>query len=430
MATSARRALSHLQNMLVNGDVENLAERLQPGSSKRAKSVPGSTLTTPESIARRWELLPNDVQKETLIKGGSALDAVHYSRNIENYIGTVKVPVGIAGPLRVNGVFAAGDYFVPLATTEAALVASYTRGSRVITASGGCSTLILMEGVTRAPGFIYRNLQQAGQFVAWSLSQYEQFKAVAEATTRYGKLSDMRVLVEGNHVYLTFEFLTGDAAGQNMVTIATEGICNYIAQHSPIKPEAWFVESNLSGDKKASSQAFQSVRGKKVTAEINLTEDVLRKGLHTSADAMEEYWRLSALGGVLSGTIGVQGHYANGLAALFIATGQDAACVSEAAVGITRFEARRDGSLYAAVTLPNLIVGTVGGGTELPSQAACLDILGLRGDGKARALAEVAAALSLAGELSIIAALCCGQFARSHHKLARGKRVSARKSAE
>ena len=231
----------------------------------------------------------------------------------------------------------------------------------------------------------------------------------------------MRVAIEGNHVYLIFEFLTGDAAGQNMVTIATEAICEFIRQHSPVKVRKIFVEANLSGDKKASSQSFLSVRGKKVSAEVIIPAHLIRKRLHTDVSAISEYWAMTVLGGVQSGTIGAQGHYANGLAALFIATGQDAACVSEAAVGITRFEKQEDGSLYASVTLPNLIVGTVGGGTSLPAQAACLDILGLRGNGHAQALAEVAAALSLAGELSIIGAVTAGHFSRAHKKLARRK---------
>jgi hydroxymethylglutaryl-CoA reductase (NADPH) len=187
-----------------------------------------------------------------------------------------------------------------------------------------------------------------------------------------------------------------------------------------VRPRYWFVEANMSGDKKATSQSFLSVRGKKVGAEIVLPAALVEKRLHTTARAMADYARMSMIGGLMSGSIGAQGHYANGLAALFIACGQDAACVAEAAVGITRFELRDDGDLYASVTLPNLVVGTVGGGTGLPTQKACLDILGLSGTGHARAFAEVAAALSLAGELSIIGALCAGHFTRAHRDLARG----------
>jgi hydroxymethylglutaryl-CoA reductase (NADPH) len=136
---------------------------------------------------------------------------------------------------------------------------------------------------------------------------------------------------------------------------------------------------------------------------------------------MADYWRMSAIGGVLSGTIGVHGHFANGLAALYLATGQDAACVAESATGVTRFEVTEDGGLYATVTLPGIMVGTVGGGTGLPTQKACLELMGLHGTGRARALAEVCGGLLLAGELSIIAALAAGHFARAHRKLARGR---------
>lgn len=390
-------------------------EGLKPRFDPLPARVPGASLAGEEAVARRWKLLAAEA-KASLWPGG---DLTGFSRNIENVIGAVTVPVGVAGPLRVNGCAAQGDYYVPLATTEAALVASYQRGCQLLSESGGCTTLILAEGVSRAPGFVFSNLREVGEFVTWALQQREAFRREAEATTGHGKLLDMRLTVEGNHVYLIFEYFTADAAGQNMVTIATQAVCDFIREHSPVRPGFIFVEANLSGDKKASAQSFQTVRGRKVAAECRIPAEHLAKRLHTNAAALEEYWRMSALGGVLSGTIGVQGHYANGLAALFLATGQDVACVSEAAVGVTRFEAKADGSLYASVTLPNLIMGTVGGGTGLPAQAACLDILGLRGTGHARALTEVAAALALAGELSIIGAMAAGHFTRAHEKLAR-----------
>jgi hydroxymethylglutaryl-CoA reductase (NADPH) len=345
-----------------------------------------------------------------------------YQHNIENLIGTVKVPVGLAGPLRVNGLFAQGDFYVPLATTEAALVASYCRGAIAISEAGGCAAMVINEGVSRAPGFAFRSLEDAGRFIIWALAEQEAFRKAAEATTHHGRLLDMRFLVEGNHVYLTFEFSTGDAAGQNMVTIATQAICDYIAQHSPVQPQYSFVEANLSGDKKASTLSFLSVRGKKVVTEVRLSAELVKHVLHSTPGMMVNYWRMSALGGVMSGTIGVHGHYANGLAALFIACGQDAACVAESAVGVTRFEVTQEGGLYAAVTLPNVIVGTVGGGTNLPSQRACLEILGLAGPAHAEAFAEVCAALALAGELSIIAALSSDEFTRAHKRLARGRK--------
>jgi hydroxymethylglutaryl-CoA reductase (NADPH) len=349
-----------------------------------------------------------------------------YAHNIEHFIGTARVPVGLAGPLRVNGAHAHGDYYVPLATTEAALVASYSRGALLITEAGGCSCAVLNEGVTRAPGFAFETLGDAVAFVAWASMSFAAFKAVAAETTKYGELVDMQLTVEGNHVHAQFEFMTGDAAGQNMVTIATEAICHYVIDRSPVHPRYWFVEANMSGDKKATTHSFMTVRGKKVSAEVTVPASLIETRLHTTARGMADYARMSVLGGVMSGSIGVHGHYANGLAALFIACGQDAACVAEATVGVTRFEELDDGALYAAVTLPNLIVGTVGGGTHLPTQKACLDILGLSGPGHARAFAEVAASLALAGELSIIGALTAGHFTRAHQRLARGTPASPR----
>jgi hydroxymethylglutaryl-CoA reductase (NADPH) len=431
MSTHYRRANHYMEQLLglqAGDDLTTLhqsaaaqavLQRLAPQDPEPAVKVPGGARMTPEAIARRWQSLSAAVDRTTLLDAQTQEQRDCYRHNIENFIGTVKVPVGLAGPLRVNGLFAQGNYYIPLATTEAALVASYSRGAQLLTESGGCTAALLNEGVSRTPGFAFENLQEVGQFMIWAIAHQEPFRQVAEATTRHGKLTDMRITVEGNHVYLDFQFTTGDAAGQNMVTIATQAICDYIQVNTPIQPRYAFVEANLSGDKKASAQAFGSVRGKKVTAEVKIPPELLRKRLHSSPEAMVDYWRMSAIGGTLAGTMGVQGHYANGLAALYIACGQDAACVAESAVGVTRFEVAADGGLYAAVTLPNLIVGTIGGGTGLPSQQACLNILGLAGAGHAQALAEVCAALLLAGELSIIGALSSGEFTKAHQRLAR-----------
>jgi hydroxymethylglutaryl-CoA reductase (NADPH) len=410
----------HLQGVLAGTSVEEARRRLRPRAHPLPPKVPGASVVARHAVEKRWRLLQAGATAQgALYDAESAERGEAYARSIENYIGTVKVPVGLAGPLRVNGLFAQGDFYVPLATTEAALVASYARGALVVSEAGGASALLVAEGVNRAPGFAFACMGDAAEFAAWAAGQLEAFRAAATATTGHGRLLDLRVTLEGNHAYLTFDFLTGDASGQNMVTIATQAICDFIAAHSPVPAQYAFVEANLSGDKKASAQSFTTVRGKKVTAEVVVASQVVEKRLHATVGRMVDYWRMSALGGVMSGTIGVQGHYANGLAALFLACGQDVACVAEAAVGVTRFEAQADGALYASVTLPNLIVGTVGGGTGLPSQSACLDILGLRGEGKSRAFAELAAALALAGELSIIGALSSQQFTRAHQRRAR-----------
>lgn len=422
MTTNYRHLGEHLETLFQQGDLEHLVGGLAPRFDNQPRGVPGGARTDLEAVEKRWELLnAPDEAKARLLDVETIGNLDRFQGHTENLIGTVKVPVGIAGPLRVNGLFARGDFYVPLATTEAALVASYSRGSRLITRAGGCSVMLVNEGVGRAPGFAFKNMPDAGRFVVWAVSQVERFKEIAGTTTSHGKLVEMKVNLEGNHVYLDFEYTTGDAAGQNMATIATRAICDYVMEASPVKPEYHFIEANLSGDKKASTQSFLSVRGKKISAEAIVGKKLIRRFLHTSPKKMADYWRMSAMGGVMSGTIGVQGHYANALAALYIACGQDPACVSESAVGMTRLEVTDDGDLRASVTLPNVIVGTIGGGTGLPWQKACLEILGLYGKGKARQFAEVCGAIALAGELSIIGAISAGHFTRAHQRLARGR---------
>ncbi|WP_394252291.1 hydroxymethylglutaryl-CoA reductase [Vibrio profundi] len=406
---------------ILGGDIsaDELELKLEPNFSKPANKLTPSPFLTEKNIDRRWASIDLPDAQSELLDPHTQQQCLAYQKNIEHFVGTVKVPVGIAGPLRVHGLFAKGDYLVPLATTEAALVASYNRGSQLLTACGGASAMLLNEGVTRTPGFAFYGLVEAGQFVAWAVTQYETFKELAEATTSHGKLTDININIEGNHVYLVFEFLTGDASGQNMVTIATNAVFEYIIHNTPVKPEYAFLDGNLSGDKKANSQTLRSVRGKKVTAEVHIPAELVKKYLHTTPEKMMQFGQMTTVGGALSGTIGINAHYANALAALYIACGQDAACVAESAIGMTRMELNKKGDLYASVTLPNLMLGTVGGGTSLPSQKACLDLMGLHGNGNSQALAEVCAALCLAGELSIVGAFCAGHFSRAHHKLAR-----------
>ena len=432
MSIDHRRARTTLESLLHSPSTEEVRRRLESKHHERPERVPGGSGATADHLERRWRALgdgeaargtPGGVERarRALLDGDAEALANRVANNIENFVGTVKVPVGIAGPLRVNGTHAQGDYFVPLATTEAALVASYHRGACLLSEAGGCSAMLVSEGITRSPGFAFASLADAGEFVAWARASFGDLRRIGEATTRHGRLRDMRVSLEGNHVYLIFEYQTGDAAGQNIATIATQAICDHIAAASPVRIRHHFVEANHSGDKKASMLSFLTGRGRSVTCEATIPAALVERHLHATPEAMTTYWRMSAVGGVLSGTIGVHGHYANGLAAVFLACGQDVACVAESAVGVTRLEVTDDGALYAAVTLPNLVVGTVGGGTGLPSQRACLELLGLHGAGHANALAEVCAALALAGELSIIGALAAGQFTRAHERLARGR---------
>jgi hydroxymethylglutaryl-CoA reductase (NADPH) len=342
-----------------------------------------------------------------------------YRRNIENYVGTVKVPLGIIGPLPVNGRFAEGGFMVPLATTEATLIASYNRGAKLLTLAGGCTARVLDQGVSRAPGFVFASAPDALEFAAWVESQEQAIRQAAEATTRHGRLTRMTCLPEGNYAFLEMLFDTRDASGQNMVTIAAQAVCDYIGRRSPIRPLSAYIESNFSGDKKACLRTLHSVRGRKVSAEAVIPDACVRAGLHTTPAEMERYYRMAAVACSMAGTFGTQGHFANGLAALYLACGQDVACVAESAIGHTRLEVLPGGGLYCSVTLPGVMVATVGGGTALPSQKACLDILGLYGPGKAPALAELAAALCLAGEISIVGAICAGEFTRAHRQMAR-----------
>ncbi|MGD8170478.1 hydroxymethylglutaryl-CoA reductase [Vibrio sp. TRT 21S02] len=400
-------------------NTEQLEQSLKSRFERPELRMTPSPYISDKNLSKRWAKLSPLTNKSLLLDDQTATLSDAYNKNIEHFIGTVKVPVGIAGPLRVNGLHAQGDYLIPLATTEAALVASYNRGSQLITAAGGASAMLLNEGVTRTPAFAFHSLSEAGQFVSWVTTQYDVFKHLAESTTAHGKLHDINVTIEGNRVYLVFEFHTGDASGQNMVTIATNAVFEYIVANSPIEPTQAFLDGNLSGDKKPNSHTLRAVRGKKVSVDINIPHELIAKYLHTTPQKMVEFGNMTTTGAALSGSIGVNAHYANALAAIYIACGQDAACVAESAVGITRMEVNQQGGLYASVTLPNLMVGTVGGGTALPSQKACLDILDLYGAGKAKALAEVVATVCLAGELSIVGAFCAGHFSRAHHKLAR-----------
>jgi hydroxymethylglutaryl-CoA reductase (NADPH) len=310
MPTSASKASGFLSRHHLDGaDIESLAKRLRSNDAPPSPRVPGGARLTPEAVEKRWALVKASGDDKGLVADPQTLATMEaYQHNIENFIGTVKVPVGLAGPLRVNGLFAKGDYYLPLATTEAALVASCSRGAFTISQAGGCAAMLVNEGVSRAPGFAFRTLEEAGRFVVWAAAEQEKFRSVAEATTRHGRLTDLRFLVEGNHVYVTFEFVTGAAAGQNMVTIATQAICNYISEHTPVRPRYSFVEANLSGDKKASALSFSSVRGKKVVAEVTLSPELVKRCLHSTPGMMEKYWQMSALGGVMSGTIGVHGH--------------------------------------------------------------------------------------------------------------------------
>jgi hydroxymethylglutaryl-CoA reductase (NADPH) len=425
MSSSTDKTTAALKAIIALRNPATLIEEIQHKADQEltVQSLPVELSASAEGIQSRHEFLRNKTGKAiTYLSGKNQFSSLEQlNGNIENYIGMSMVPTGVIGPLRVIGSAADGDYYVPLATSEGALVASYHRGAKACFLAGGATSICLVEGVQRSPLFKFKNIAELGQFLIWLLPQMEEFKKIVGSTSRYASLTDMQSNIEGNQLILTFEYHTGDASGQNMVTMCTDAICQYIIENSPVQPVFWFIESNYSGDKKATSRSFSNVRGKKVTAEITLSEIIVNEVLKTTPSAMSAYWISSTLGIIQSGAIGAQGHYANGLAALFLATGQDVACISEASIGITRMEVTATGDLYASVTLPNLIVGTVGGGTGLPTQKECLELMDCYGVGNARKYAEICGALILAGELSIAAALSAGHFTSAHKKFGRKK---------
>jgi len=393
-------------------------------------------------IEDRWKLLLNNSQyvnyvkektskdislsdiqqldpKAILLDQDTLINNEIFKDNVENFVGTVKVPLGIAGPLRMNGLHAQGDFYIPLATTEAALVASISRGISCINQSGGCTAAVILEGVNRDPAFSFNSLIEVGQFLAWSATQFQNYKVEAEKTTRHGKLHDIKYTVEGRDVHMKCVYTSGDASGQNIVTIATENIVDYIVANSPIKPAMHFLEGGMSGDKKGNQSVMTYVRGKKVVAEVSVPPHVCQTTLHVTPEQMIQSAGVGTRGLMLSGALGASCHFSNAITAMSIALGQDPACAAECHVGLARVELNKDGSVYMSVTVPNILVGTVGGGTKLPSQRACLELMGLYGAGKARALAEIFAAVLIAGELSLGSAVVSGDFAKAHKILAR-----------
>jgi hydroxymethylglutaryl-CoA reductase (NADPH) len=345
-------------------------------------------------------------------------------RNIENPIGAVQIPLGVAGPLKIVGEHVHGDFYIPLATTEGALVASISRGAKAITLSGGAFATVYRDGMTRAPLFKTANAKKAVELAKWVLNNIEDIKKVAESTTRYGKLVAIEPYIAGNNVWLRFKFTTGDAMGMNMVTMAVDKAAKYIEEKFG-ETELVALSGNMCVDKKPAYINSILGRGKSVVAEAVIKKDVVSSVLKTSVNAMVDVnSRKNLLGTAMAGGIGLNAHVANVIAAIFIATGQDVAQVVESSIAYTWMEETQDGDLYASVTLPSLEVGTVGGGTWLPTQKEALSLLGVYGSGDPPGInsvkfAEIVASAALAGEVNLVAALASDQLARAHERLGR-----------
>ncbi len=338
--------------------------------------------------------------------------------NIENIIGFTQVPTGIIGPLKINGEYAAGDFYVPLSTTEGALVSSFNRGARVISLSGGANVVVVKDQIQRAPMFELKNLFKAVEFAKWVDKNFNLLQQVAESTTNNGKLLSFNSFIQGKIVFLRLNFSTGDAMGMNMISKASQKVCEYITGQFPVI--RYSLESNMAVDKKPAHINSILGRGKTVTAEVILKKEIISRFLHTTAREIENAYHRQVTGGMLAGTMGVNAHFSNAIAAIFLACGQDLANISESCVGFSYTESL-NGDLYASVNLPSLVVGTVGGGVSLPTQRECLELLDCYGSGKSRKFAEIVAATVLAGEISLAASIVAGDFVSAHEKYGRNK---------
>lgn len=350
--------------------------------------------------------------------GSYSTDSEEMRGNIENPIGIAQVPIGVAGPIEVHGQYAEGVFYIPLATTEGALVRSYERGMVALTRSGGVETALIADENQISPSFFFESISAAAAFDGWVHQNFEEIRGQAEATTRHGKLRNLRCHQVGKQVILNFGFDTGDAQGMNMIVKADDRACRWIAGQYP--GVSYFQFSGMCSEKRPSGYILSRGKGKSVTAGALLSEAVLKAYLHCSARQLYDVWHSTLVGHLAANAVGYNAQYANGLTAMFIAMGQDVANVVNSACGITNFELA-EGGLYVSLTLPALSVATVGGGTGLGTQRECLEMLGCYGSGKSKKLAEIVAAGLLGGEISMGAAIASGEFAAAHEQYGRNR---------
>ncbi len=323
--------------------------------------------------------------------------------NCEQLFGVAQVPIGVAGPLLVNGEHAQGEFYVPMATIEGTLIASYNRGMRVIRESGGVTTTVMSEAMQRAPVFFFKDARDAREFCHWLVDSIDVIRAQAESTTSVGKLLEIEQYPVHNMVYTRFDYSTGDAAGQNMTGGATFVACEWIRANYP-KLRTYGLSGGMDTEKKTSFVNSLKGRGRKVTAEITIPRQVLADVLRTTPENLRNSTGINTLAAFLTGASNNAAHPANGLAALYMATGQDMANIGEANQCSVYSYVTKTGDLYYSITLPALIMATYGGGTGLATQRECLELMDCYGQDKAYKLIEIAAGLVVAGELSLVSA--------------------------
>jgi hydroxymethylglutaryl-CoA reductase (NADPH) len=353
---------------------------------------------------------------------GHALDAVaamaftseETRGSIENLVGATHVPLGIAGPIVVHGEHAEGAYFVPFATTEGTLVATYQYGMRAINEAGGANVRVVADQLDITPCFVLADMRAATAVAEWLHEHVEELAAVAAETTTHGRLIALHAHVFGRRVFGQCVFETGDAMGLNMINLAVERICARVVDAMPC--ERHYLRCNYSSDKKPAAINLFRPYGKDVAVEVILPAAVTESYLGASPQALLDFVATGRLGTMQAGALGANAHFANGLAAIYTACGQDVAQIVNASIGFMDAELLDGDRLYIAARLPNLVVGTVGGGTALPTQRECLALMDCAGDGTARRFAEIVAATLVGGELGIYAALATGRFAEAHRQ--------------
>lgn len=349
-----------------------------------------------------------------------SIDPASVQGNVENFFGVAQVPIGLAGPVLIDGEHAQGEFYVPLATTEGTLVASYNRGMRLLSACGGVKVTVTEQFMQRAPVFFFDDARDARAFGGWIDAHIEQIRRVAESTSRVAKLSHIEQYSVGPMRYLRFNYATADAAGQNMVGKATFVACEWIKREHP-GGARYTLSGGIDTDKKHSQLNTLHSRGRRVIAEATIPNEIIGEMMGVDTATMFRGRQASNAGAMLAGSVNNGAHAANGITALFIATGQDVANVAESHAAIVYTQLLENGDYYWSITLPSLIVGTYGGGTGLGTQREMLELLGCYGAGKANKLAEIVAATVLAGETSLSSAVLAGDWVRSHDQLGRNR---------
>jgi hydroxymethylglutaryl-CoA reductase (NADPH) len=402
--------------------MEEYIQRIREGSLKLHALE--QEMSSDEAIAVRRAYIEGETGTDLSRVGAYSIDTERVvKRNCENMIGAVQVPVGVAGPLRVQGEYAGGEYYLPLATTEGALLASVNRGCRAITRAGGAEVRIKRDGMTRAPVFACESVPHATDAARWVDDHFDELAGAAEKTTSHGKLTGITTYTAGTNLFVRFEFFTADAMGMNMVTIGSETASKLIEEATGARYVA--LSGNMCVDKKPAAMNVIMGRGKTVSAGVFLSDEMVRETFKTDAVTLAEVnTRKNLVGSARAVSLGFNAQAANVIAAVFLACGQDPAHVVEGSNAMTTVDVV-PGGVYVSVTLPSLQVGTVGGGTGIATQQECLSLLGCAGGGErpgdnAKMFAEIIAAGVLAGELSLLGALGAGHLARAHKQLGRG----------